>query len=117
MVDAPAGSIGEVHRKASREVRPDQVQLARRWKILQKRWSFGVFNRFPNAYEEVLGAEGLNEWQRGENGPNGEVTGAGWALLGRPSVIQRWTSGRRPARTSAIDGRRGFELVRNSLEQ
>ena len=65
----PLDGIGGLHRKACLEARPDPVQLARRWKILQKRWSFGVFDRFPTAYEEVLGAEGLNEWQRGENGP------------------------------------------------
>lgn len=62
--------VGELHRKACLKARPDPVRLARRWKVLQKRWSFGVFDRFPTAYEEVLGAEGLNEWQRGENGPS-----------------------------------------------
>jgi hypothetical protein len=61
--------VGELHRKACLKARPDPVRLARRWKVLQIRWSFGVFDRFPTAYEEVLGAEGLNEWQRGENGP------------------------------------------------
>ena len=61
---------GELHRKACPKARPYPVRLARRWKVLQKRWSFGVFDRFPTAYEEVLGAEGLNEWQRGENGPS-----------------------------------------------
>lgn len=60
--------VGELHRRACLEARPDPVQLARRWKILQKRWCFGVFDRFPAAYEEVLGVEGLKEWQRGERG-------------------------------------------------
>lgn len=62
--------VGELHRKACLKARPDPVRLAQRWKVLQKQWSFGVFDRFPTAYEEVLGAEGLNEWQHGENGPS-----------------------------------------------
>ena len=56
--------VGELHRKACLEARPDPVLLARRWKRFRGRWSFPVFDRFPAAYEQILGPDGLNEWQR-----------------------------------------------------
>ena len=48
------------------EAKPDPIPLARRWKVFQKRWCFGVFDQFPSAYEQVLGVDGLNEWHRVE---------------------------------------------------
>ncbi len=61
--------VGELHRKACLEAKPDPVPLARRWRVFQKRWCFGVFGRFPSAYEQVLGVDGLNEWHRVEKDP------------------------------------------------
>jgi hypothetical protein len=57
--------VGELHRKACLEARPDAALLAHLWKSFQRRWCFPVFDRFPAAYEEILGMEGLNEWERG----------------------------------------------------
>ena len=56
--------VGELHRKACLEARPDAALLAHRWKGFRRRWSLAVFNRFPAAYEQILGMKGLNEWQR-----------------------------------------------------
>ena len=60
--------VGEVHRKACVEARPDAALLARRWMSFRNRWSFPVFDRFPASYEQILGTEGLNEWQLGGQG-------------------------------------------------
>lgn len=57
--------VGELHRNACLEARTDAVLLVRRWKGFQRRWFFPVFDRFSAAYEQILGTEGLNEWQRG----------------------------------------------------
>ena len=57
--------VGEVHRKACVEARPDVAFLVRRWKGFQRRWCFPVFDRFPATYEQILGTEGLNEWLLG----------------------------------------------------
>ncbi len=59
--------VGELHRKACLEARPDAVLLVSCWKSFRRRWCFPIFDRFPAAYEQILDTEGLNDCNRAVN--------------------------------------------------
>ncbi len=56
--------LSGIHLKACRQACPDRVQLARRWHRLLGQSELGAFARFPRGYEEILGENGLAEWNR-----------------------------------------------------